>query len=230
MLIMIFVKFIRNNCNNFDSLIYKSLLFVVVSKESIANDSTTSEFLFQSSGDIRLVAPLISAAATSSSTTGDLIEEAKNDVETDLNNLKKLQLRLSELSDEVVTTSAANSDVLESNTNTTTTNNKPNENYLATAAAAVVAAANATTTDDQVCKQLETSLNDLQSKIEIKKRLINELEVNTKSLELMRVHYEEKMSILHDRIKQIEDERDRVIFNMSNFFFFVIDSIIELEF
>lgn len=149
-------------------------------------------------------------------------------METDLNNLKKLQLRLSELSDEVVTTSAANSDVLESNTNTnntnntTTNNNKPNENYLATAAAAVVATANATTTDDQVCKQLETSLNDLQSKIEIKKRLINELEVNTKSLELMRVHYEEKMSILHDRIKQIEDERDRVIFNMSNLLFFVL--------
>lgn len=64
-------------------------------------------------------------------------------------------------------------------------------------------------------QQLETSLDELQSKIDIKRRLINELEINTRSLEVMRVHYEEKMSLLHERIKQMEDERDRVIFNMS---------------
>ena len=73
-----------------------------------------------------------------------------------------------------------------------------------------------TTKEDLICRQLETSLDELQSKIEIKRRLIGELETNTKSLEVMRMHYEEKMSILHERIKQIEDERDRVILNMSN--------------
>lgn len=72
-------------------------------------------------------------------------------------------------------------------------------------------------------QQLETSLDELQSKIDIKRRLINELEINTRSLEVMRVHYEEKMSLLHERIKQMEDERDRVIFNMSkNLFTFII--------
>jgi hypothetical protein len=63
--------------------------------------------------------------------------------------------------------------------------------------------------------ELEKNLNDLSLEIDIKKKLISELETNSKNFEQMRLHYEEKMTILHDRIKQIEDERDKIISNMT---------------
>jgi len=63
--------------------------------------------------------------------------------------------------------------------------------------------------------ELEKNLNDLSLEIDIKKKLIVELETNSKNFEQMRLHYEEKMTILHDRIKQIEDERDKIISNMT---------------
>jgi kinesin family protein 4/21/27 len=72
-----------------------------------------------------------------------------------------------------------------------------------------------TLADDENCQLIEKDLNELIVKIDIKKRLINELELNNKNLEQMRVHYQEKMSILHDRIKQVEEERDKVILNMT---------------
>lgn len=63
--------------------------------------------------------------------------------------------------------------------------------------------------------QLEQNLTSLSLEIDIKKRLINELESNYKNLEQMKLHYEEKLNILHDRIRRIEQERDKIISNMS---------------
>ena len=75
--------------------------------------------------------------------------------------------------------------------------------------------ANNTESTSEQQYELEKNLNDLSLEIDIKKKLISELEANSKNIEQMRLHYEEKMSILHDRIKQIEDERDKIITNMT---------------
>jgi hypothetical protein len=181
----------------------------------------------------------------------DLIEEAKHDVETDLNKVKKLQTKLNQLESTTSSTSTGGEFCL-SNHPTTTCNNSTSalfineqqqplddqQNLLLLRPATTTTSLSVSESNSELdlftagtssgnsggqqqqqqldySKLLESSLNDLISKIDIKKRLINELETNSKSVEQMRVHYEEKMSILHDRIKQIEDERDRVILNMS---------------
>jgi hypothetical protein len=133
-----------------------------------------------------------------------LIEEAKNDIEIDLLNLKKLKESNSLESNPTISTSPTlnQSESSPSNTN----NSNPDEDDTGLIYSLV---------DDENCQLIEKDLNELIVKIDIKKRLINELELKNKNLEQMRLHYQEKMSLLHDRIKQVEEERDKVIFNMT---------------
>jgi hypothetical protein len=74
--------------------------------------------------------------------------------------------------------------------------------------------------DDDQCEQqlngqLQENLTNLQVEIDLKQRLVNELEVQKKNYDKMKHHYEEKLLLLHDRIGKIEDERDRVLSNIT---------------
>lgn len=148
------------------------------------------------------------------STNKKLIEEAKKDIESDLTKLKLLQSKVKP-EDSILETESENIETESSEDNIQNLiqlydvlNSNDDENDE-----------NASEKSES-CKLIEKSLNNIILKIDIKKRLIDELETNTKNLEQMRIQYEEKMSMLHERIKQIEDERDKVILNMSNLHFF----------
>lgn len=142
-----------------------------------------------------------------------LIDEAKKDIETDLARLKHLESKLK-------IESSVNTD--QNNTNYQSTIKEEEDENLTD----LIQLYNdlnenvdpETSNKSEPCQLLEKNLNNIILKIDIKKRLIDELENNSKNLEVLRVQYEEKMSILHDRIKQIEDERDCVIANMSKRF------------
>ena len=58
-------------------------------------------------------------------------------------------------------------------------------------------------------------LAELASDISVKQRLIDELERSQRRMETMRQHYEEKLLQLSDRIRATEQERDKVIANIS---------------
>ena len=49
----------------------------------------------------------------------------------------------------------------------------------------------------------------------MKQRLIEELERSQRRMETMRQHYEEKLLQLSDRIRATEQERDKVLANIS---------------
>jgi chromosome segregation ATPase len=59
--------------------------------------------------------------------------------------------------------------------------------------------------------KLQAEINTLGFEIDLKKRLIGELETNNKNLEKMKSYYEDKLHLLYSRIKQIENERDKII-------------------
>ena len=58
---------------------------------------------------------------------------------------------------------------------------------------------------------LREDLADLSTEISIKQKLIEELENSQKRLNNMKLHYEEKLSLLERKIKETETERDRVL-------------------
>ena len=53
-------------------------------------------------------------------------------------------------------------------------------------------------------------LADLTSEISLKQKLIEGLEQSQRRLETMRQQYEEKLTMLMNRIKATQDERDKV--------------------
>ena len=53
-------------------------------------------------------------------------------------------------------------------------------------------------------------LADLSTEISIKEKLIGELESSQKKLQSLKTQYEEKLSLLHNKIKETETERDQV--------------------
>ena len=63
--------------------------------------------------------------------------------------------------------------------------------------------------------QLELEIDNLGLEIDLKKRLINELETNNKNLEKMKNFYENKLFMLQNRIRLIEEEREKMIANAS---------------
>ena len=62
--------------------------------------------------------------------------------------------------------------------------------------------------------QLQENLAELACEINIKQRLIEELEHSQRRLQAMKVHYEEKLGSLLTRIKETESERDKVLENL----------------
>ena len=57
---------------------------------------------------------------------------------------------------------------------------------------------------------LSGDLADLSTEISIKQKLIDELEMSQKKLQSLKTQYEEKLSLLHNKIKETETERDQV--------------------
>ena len=53
-------------------------------------------------------------------------------------------------------------------------------------------------------------LADLSTEISIKEKLIDELEMSQKKIQTLKTQYEEKLSLLHNKIKETETERDHV--------------------
>lgn len=62
---------------------------------------------------------------------------------------------------------------------------------------------------------MEDDLNDINSDIEIKTKLIEQLEISQQRMQLMRQHYEEKLDVLNSKIVNTQRERDDVLSNMS---------------
>lgn len=60
-------------------------------------------------------------------------------------------------------------------------------------------------------KDLEAIDND----IEMRTKLIEQLELTNSRYEQMRTHYEEKLSVLYCKIENTQKERDDVLANMS---------------
>jgi len=61
-----------------------------------------------------------------------------------------------------------------------------------------------------VLLDLSGDLADLSTEISIKEKLIDELEMSQKKIQTLKTQYEEKLSLLHNKIKETETERDHV--------------------
>lgn len=70
---------------------------------------------------------------------------------------------------------------------------------------------------------MQAELNDLSSDIELKTKLIEQLELSQNRLKIMKQHYEEKLNVLNSKIQNTQQERDQVLANMEagNFFQFL---------
>ncbi|XP_037037974.1 kinesin-like protein KIF21B isoform X3 [Bradysia coprophila] len=63
--------------------------------------------------------------------------------------------------------------------------------------------------------EMQAELNDLSSDIELKTKLIEQLELSQNRLKIMKQHYEEKLNVLNSKIQNTQQERDQVLANMS---------------
>merc|ERR1719447_2369476 len=61
---------------------------------------------------------------------------------------------------------------------------------------------------------LQDNINDLNTDITIKQKLIDELEHSQQRLTALKHQYDQKLNLLHNKIKETEDERDKVLRNM----------------
>lgn len=63
---------------------------------------------------------------------------------------------------------------------------------------------------------LQDNINDLDTDITIKQKLIDELEHSQQRLTALKHQYEQKLGLLHNKIKETEDERDKVLKNIGS--------------
>nr|XP_058952852.1 kinesin-like protein KIF21A [Pocillopora verrucosa] len=74
--------------------------------------------------------------------------------------------------------------------------------------------------DDDAVQDNENDLSgdlaDLSTEISIKEKLIDELETSQKKIHTLKTQYEEKLSLLHNKIKETETERDQVLQSVKN--------------
>jgi hypothetical protein len=70
------------------------------------------------------------------------------------------------------------------------------------------------TESDDKAIELQAEINDIQSDIEIKTKLIEQLELSQQRMQVMKHHYEEKLAVLSARITSTQKERDQVLSNM----------------
>lgn len=67
----------------------------------------------------------------------------------------------------------------------------------------------------QPAANFQADLADLTCEIEIKQKLIDELENSQRRLILLKLQYEEKLILLQNKIRDTQLERDRVLQNLS---------------
>lgn len=72
------------------------------------------------------------------------------------------------------------------------------------------------TESDDKAGEIQAELNDISSDIELKSKLIEQLELSQQRMQLMRQHYEEKLNVLNNRIMNTQKERDQVLANMGS--------------
>lgn len=70
------------------------------------------------------------------------------------------------------------------------------------------------TESDDKATELQAEINDIQSDIEIKTKLIEQLELSQQRMTVMKQHYEEKLTMLSAKINNTQKERDQVLANM----------------
>lgn len=70
------------------------------------------------------------------------------------------------------------------------------------------------TESDDKATELQAEINDIQSDIEIKTKLIEQLELSQQRMHVMKQHYEEKLNMLSAKITNTQKERDQVLANM----------------
>ena len=130
-----------------------------------------------------------------------LIEEAKKDIERQKtvltvksNLIPENLIERARSASSIESISTTNSIQIDTNSNCSTTSNT-----------------------QQKCEQqaLQENLTNLSVEIDMKERLINELESQKKNYDTMKTHYEEKLYLLNDRIQKIQEERDKIIGNMT---------------
>lgn len=68
---------------------------------------------------------------------------------------------------------------------------------------------------DEETARYGLELAELTSEINIKQKLIEELERSQKRIQFMRQHYEDKLQLLHERIRATQEERDTVLLSFS---------------
>lgn len=66
---------------------------------------------------------------------------------------------------------------------------------------------------------MEENLNEINSDIEIKTKLIQQLELSQERIQLLRQHYEEKLTALTSKICNTQKERDEVLASMGKFYY-----------
>lgn len=74
------------------------------------------------------------------------------------------------------------------------------------------------TESDDKAVELQAEINDIQSDIEIKTKLIEQLELSQQRMMVMKQHYEEKLNVLSAKITNTQKERDQVLANMGRKF------------
>lgn len=67
----------------------------------------------------------------------------------------------------------------------------------------------------QPAANFQADLADLTCEIEIKQKLIDELENSQRRLLMLKLQYEEKLILLQNKIRDTQLERDRVLQNLS---------------
>lgn len=78
------------------------------------------------------------------------------------------------------------------------------------------------TESDDKATELQAEINDIQSDIEIKTKLIEQLELSQQRMMVMKQHYEEKLNILSTKINNTQKERDQVLANIGRKFTFLL--------
>ncbi|XP_065081255.1 kinesin-like protein KIF21B isoform X2 [Ochlerotatus camptorhynchus] len=71
------------------------------------------------------------------------------------------------------------------------------------------------TESDDKAGELQAEINDISSDIEIKSKLIEQLELSQQRMHVMRQQYEDKLNVLNAKIVNTQKERDQVLANMS---------------
>ncbi|XP_014212531.1 kinesin-like protein KIF21A isoform X2 [Copidosoma floridanum] len=70
--------------------------------------------------------------------------------------------------------------------------------------------------EDEEEEAMNRELENLTSNIDVKQRLIQELELSQRRLQTMKQHYEDKLAQLQLRIRDTQEERDKVLSSLQN--------------